>query len=180
MKRQHDERVKQVAVGVTILLILAISLVGLLVGWSSLPGVLGQWIGTMLGVMMTPFFLEASFAVLGIIIVIALNIWRRDKEGDDLVFLEEMKGIEAAADIPDHAKWAVFKEAPLEGGQPSLLAQAEGAFALGDFKATAEWIAEMNHDELREPEALKLRHELALVTGKLERARELEEEISKH
>lgn len=171
---------RQVAVGVPILLVLAVAVVGLLVGWRSLPGLLGQWIGTMLGVMMTPFFLEASFAILGIAIVIALNIWRRQKEGDELVFLEEMNDSEDAAGLPDHAKWAVFKEEPLDGGEPSLLARAEGAFALDDFEATAECISEMNQNELREPEALKLRHALALATGKLDRARELEEEIRKH
>lgn len=179
MIRLHDERVKQVAIGVGIVLVVAVTVVGLLLGWRSLPGLLGQWIGTMMGIMMTPFFLEASFVILGFIIVIALNVWRRQKDGEELVYLEQIEGPGVPRDMPDQAKWAIFKDRPLKGGEPTLLEQAEGAFALGDYATTAEWISEMNADELHEPDALKLRRDLALATGKMERARELEEELRK-
>jgi hypothetical protein len=177
MQWRSDERVRQVAIGVTILIVLGVSVVGLLVGWRSLPGLLGEWIGFMLGVMTTPFFLEASFAIIGLLVVLCLNIWRRHKEGEELVYLEQLEGPDVPENVPDQAKWAVFRDRPLEVTPPSLLTQAEGAFELGDYETTAEWIAEMDQEELRQPDALRLRHHLAMATGKQELARQLEQDL---
>ncbi len=89
MKRFKDERVKQVSVGVAILIVLTVMVPGLLLGWRSMPGLLGEWVGTLLGIMTTPFCMEASFAVIGLGIVIALNLWRQHRDGDDFVDLEQ-------------------------------------------------------------------------------------------
>ena len=66
-------------------------------------------------------------------IVISLNIWRQRKDGDEFVYLEQVAGPDAPADLPEHAKWAVYRQKPLDPEAPSLLAQAEGAFAIGDY-----------------------------------------------
>ncbi|HEY8990425.1 MAG TPA: hypothetical protein VIM46_00465, partial [Luteolibacter sp.] len=59
---------------------------------------------------------------------------------------------------------------------PGLLAQAEGALAIGDFEATAEALAAMDEAELARPETRRLRIALARATGRDELARRLEAE----
>ena len=56
--------------------------------WHRLPEVWADWIGTMVGIMSTPFFLEASFIFIGLTIVVAINHWRHKREGDDFVEIE--------------------------------------------------------------------------------------------
>lgn len=177
MKRIRDERVKQVAVGAVILLGLTVVVVSLLTGWRYMPGFLGEWIGTMMGIITTPFFMEASFAILGLVIVILLNHWRMTKDGEELVYLEQVTGPDVPANLPDHAKWAVYREPPLDVVEPSLLAQAEGAYAIGDYSAATEWIGAMDHDELKQTTTLRLRVELAKATGRTDLVEMLENEL---
>ena len=178
MVRLHDERVKQVAIGASILIVLAVVVTGLLVGWRLLPGLLGEWVGTMVGILTTPFFMEASFAILGLVIVISLNHWRQHKDGDEFVYLEQVSGPEVPRDLPDQAKWAVYRQKPLDAEVPTLLAQAEGAFAIGDYPAAADWIGAMSGDELKQPDTLRLRLDLAAATGRAELVKQLQAEIS--
>ena len=179
MVRLHDERVKQVAIGASILIVLTVVVVGLLIGWRKLPGLLGEWVGMMIGIVTTPFFMEASFAILGLVIVIALNHWRQHKDGDEFVYLEQVAGPDVPKNLPDHAKWAVYRQQPLEVERPTLLAQAEGAFAIGDYPAAAEWIGAMSRDELKQPDTLRLRLELAEATGRVDLMAQLQDEISR-
>lgn len=173
----RDERAKQVAIGVVILTVIAAVTVTLHVSWRSLPGLLGEWVGIMVGLLSTPVFLEISFATLGLMIVLALNHWRQRKNGDEFVYLEQVEDPDAPKDLPEQAKWAIFRDEPLAAVDPSLLAQAEGAFAIGDHQAAAEFIAQMNRDELIELEVLQLRRDLAQASGRHELARHLEIEI---
>ena len=53
-------------------------------------GCWGEWIGMMVGVMTTPFFLEASFIFIGLTLVMAINHWRQKREGDECVYLEQV------------------------------------------------------------------------------------------
>ncbi len=177
MDRARDERVKQVVIGTSILLVLMGSICGLLIGWHFLPGLLGEWIGTMLGIMSTPFFLEGSFVCIGLLIVLSINIWRRNKEGDEFVYLEQVAGPEVPKDLPDQAKWAIYREKPLDAEVPSALNRAEGAFAIGDYPAVTEWISTLDQEELKLPETMDLRLKLAKATGREALASELESEI---
>ncbi len=177
MMRLQDERMKQVAIGVSILVVLTVVVTGLLMGWRLLPGLLGEWVGTMIGILTTPFFMEASFAILGLVTVISLNHWHQRKDGDDFVYLEQVTGPELPKGLPEQAKWAVYREKPLAGEDPSLLAQAEGAFAIGDYPAAGEWIGAMSHHELKQPTTLRLRLDLAKATGRDDLARQLENEL---
>jgi hypothetical protein len=52
------------------------------------PGVVGESLGTLAGVMSTPFFMEASFFVLGVVILLSLNTWRRHRAGDEFVTID--------------------------------------------------------------------------------------------
>jgi hypothetical protein len=174
MTTTGDERKRQIAVGAGILLGIAVVVCGALIGWRYLPGLLGEWLGTMIGLMTTPFLLEASFAVLGLSLVIFINHWRQRRTGDELMYLEQVDDPDG---LPEHASWAVFREPPLDGETPSLQAQAEGALAIGDFAAAAECLAAMSEQELKRPEILVLRRDLARATGRTELAAELECQI---
>ncbi|MEI6674548.1 MAG: hypothetical protein WCO57_05170 [Verrucomicrobiota bacterium] len=82
---------KQAAIAAAILVGVSCGGVALLVGWRHVPGVLGEWLGMLAGIVSTPFFLEASAGVVGVLIVIVLNTLRRHWEGDEFVSLEELE-----------------------------------------------------------------------------------------
>lgn len=166
-RADEENRGKQIAVGTCVLVVLTLAVCGALIGWRYLPGLLGEWIGMMVGVITTPFFLEASFILIGLTVVVAINHWRQKRDGDELVYLEQVEGADPAENLPEHAKWALYREKPLTGETPSLLTQAEGAVAIGDFEAAAESIGAMTEEELKQPETLALRLELAKATGKI-------------
>jgi hypothetical protein len=170
----RDERARQIAVAAAILLGLAVLVCTALLGWRRVPGVTGEWLGFVIGVMTSPFLMEASFAVLGITLVVAINCWRRERAGDELVYLEQVND---PPDLPEHASWAVFKDEPLEVELPTLLVQAEGAMAIGDYEAAAECLAAMTEEELQMSETLDLRLQLARLTGHNELASQLEEQM---
>ncbi len=176
-RMNEDPRAKQIAVGAAIILVLALTVCGCLLGWGYLPGLLGEWVGTMVGVLTTPFFMEASFICIGLTVVVALNSWRQSRDGDELVYLEQLDGPDVPTDLPEHATWAVYREKPLPGETPTLLTQVEGALAIGDFQAAADSIGEMSEAELKRPETLVLRLELAKATGKSDLAERLENEL---
>lgn len=170
-RADEDKRLRQVGVGLGILLVLTVVVCGSLIGWRYLPGLLGEWIGTMIGVMTTPFFLEGSFFILGLMIVFVVNHWREKRDGDEFVYLEQVKNPQ---DLPEHARWAVYQEEPLEGEVPSIHARIEGAIAIGDFETAAQMIASMTDAELKQPATLALRLELARATGLGDLAAQLE------
>lgn len=178
MGHADESRVKQVLVAAAILLGIGMVMFFSLMTWSKIPGALGEWLGTMLGIMTTPFFMESSFIMLGLFIVISLNVWRRHREGDELVYLEQVVGPDTPADLPDQARWAIYHQAPLTPVAPTALEQAEGAMAIGDFPAAIHWISTMDAKELRQPATLKLRLDLARATGRDDLAASLEKEIA--
>lgn len=176
-RTDDDNRVRQIAVGVAILVVLTLLVCGALIGWRYLPGLLGEWIGMMIGVMTTPFFLETSFVIIGLMVVFALNHWREKRDGDEFVYLEQVDGPDVPAGMPEQAKWAVYRDKPLAGEVPSLQEQAEGALAIGDFESAAESIGAMSEAELKRPGTLALRLELAKATGRESLAVQLENEL---
>jgi hypothetical protein len=174
MTKTDDDRRRQIAAGAGILLAITIVVCGVLLGWRHLPGILGEWLGVVIGVMTTPFFLELSFAVLGLTVVLVLNHWRLKRAGDELMYLEQ---VDDPVSLPDHASWAVFRESPLAGEEPSLLVQADGALAIGDYQTAADCLAAMPEDHLKLSEVLAIRLELARATGKTELAEKLQSQI---
>lgn len=176
---RRDPRVRQLAIGISILVVLFFLIPLLLIGWRKVPGLAGEWLGLIVGLMSTPFLLEGSFLILGLVIVITVNQWRQRKEGDEFVILEQIDGPDLPADLPDQAKWAVYRDMPLSGVEPTLLEKAEGALAIGDFEAAAACIGEMSGEDLQREEICKLRIHLARATGKLELAAKLEAELER-
>ena len=174
MIRPHDERTRQIAVAAAIVLGVGALVCAILLLWPRIPGVLGEWLGFLAGVVTTPFFMEASFALLGLSLVIAINHWRQKKAGDELVYLEQ---VEPDAGLPEHAAWALFTDPPLDAEMPTALEQAEGAMAIGDHHAVGEILAAMTEDELRQPAALAIRIQLAKASGLENLARRLGAEL---
>lgn len=163
-------------IGVLILATITALVLLLLLGWRYVPGLPGEWLGTMAGMISSPFLLEGSFVALGIVIVTSLNSWRRTKEGDEFVYLEQVVGPEAK-DLPEQARWAVFRERPLPPAGVTLLEQAEGAVGIGDFESAAAAVAAMSHAELEAAGVLEVRLALAEAGGKLELAERLKEQL---
>jgi hypothetical protein len=175
---EDQERKKQIAIGGGILFTLTVLICAALTGWRYIPGLLGEWIGTMIGALTTPFILETSFVILGFILVISINTWRRHRDGDELVYLESISGPDLPSDLPDQAKWAVYKHAPLAGETPDPLVRVEGALAIGDFESAAETLGSLAEIELHQPEMLKLRIRLARESGKEDLALKLERDLA--
>lgn len=172
-----DSRVKQVFVGIG-----AIFAVVLIIGaiWygGTLPGFVGEWFAMVLGIITTPFLMEASFIILGLLIVMALNYWRLSRDGDELVYLEQAEG-PGSETLPESARWAIYQDQPLDPENPGLLAQAEGALEIGDHAGAVEALAAMKDAERDSPPVLKLRIELARATGKDDLAKRLEAKLAK-
>ncbi|MEM1084728.1 MAG: hypothetical protein AAGI48_11520 [Verrucomicrobiota bacterium] len=170
-----ENRVKQVLVGLGAILVVAF-LIGF--GWAGrmIPGFIGEWFGVVVGIVTTPVLMETSFIILGLLIVLVINYWRMRREGDELVYLEQAEG-PGTEDLPDSARWAVYRDEPLKGEIPPLLARAEGAFELGDHQATLEALAEMSDKEREAPKVLELRIRLAEVSGKEELADRLRKKL---
>lgn len=173
----EENRSRQILVGVVILVLISLFVCGALIFSRYMTGLLGEWLSLMIGIMTTPFFMEASFLILGLIIVIGLNTWRRRKEGEELVFLERVDDA-SASELPDHASWAVYERAPLQGEVPSLLTQAEGALAIGDHDSATELISAMSGEEMKLPAVYELRIALAKATGREDLARHLQAELA--
>jgi hypothetical protein len=167
----RDERWRQVAATLGILGGLAGLFVAIAFG-SHIPGVAGEFFARVLGIMTTPFILEASLCILGFVIVLTLNQWRQLRDGDEFVYLEQVK--EAGTTLPDQARWAVYPDKPLEPGNISETDLLEGAIAIGDHEEAIALLGGMSESERLQPEVIRLRISLAERTGKTELARELQ------
>ena len=77
--------------------------------------VLSKAVMFVVGVISTPFILETTFALLGLFIVIGINQWRMEKEGDGWVYM--------AVTVPDAASAAEGTSAPLHRLDTSVLAE---------------------------------------------------------
>lgn len=91
----RDERKKQVVVAASILAGMAAAFI-LIVAGRRLPGLAGEFFAKVAGIITTPFLMETSVCIFGFIIVMLLNKWREARDGDELVYLDELE--QAAAD----------------------------------------------------------------------------------
>jgi hypothetical protein len=170
--RERDERPRQILAGLAVIAGLAGVVLLLLLG-TRLPGFAGELIRLIVGICSTPVFLEATFLILGLVLVLVLNHWRQRRDGEEFVYLDQVTGPDLPPDLPDHARFAVYREAPAEWQEPAALDRAEGALAIGDFEAAAEALGELDEAALQSPAALRLRLRLAEATGRSGLAAEL-------
>ena len=141
------------------------------------PGFLGEWFGMVAGIATTPFLMEASLFLLGLLAVLVVNHWRHTREGDELVYLEQAEGPGTEA-LPESARWAVYRDQPPEGEEPDLLSRAEGAVEVGDLETAVECLSLMDDAERQQPAALRTRIRLAHASGHEELARRLEARLA--
>jgi hypothetical protein len=127
-----------------------------------LPGWPGELFRMITGLLTTPVFMEVSFLVIGLMIVLGINAWRRRRDGDECVYLEQVVG---HPEIPSHARFAIHDEKSTETTEPSPLDRAEGALAIGDHAGATEALAQLDPAALESPAALDLRIRLARATG---------------
>lgn len=170
-----DTRVKQFFVGIAAIFLVC-GIVGFIWWGGTLPGFVGEWFAMVLGIITTPFLMEGSFIIIGLLIVMMLNYWRLHREGDELVYLDQAEG-PGSETLPDSARWAIYKDQPPSGENPALLDQAEGALEVADYDTAIEAFAAMNDAERESAPVLKLRITLARATGKDDLIKKLETKL---
>lgn len=173
VQESSESRMRQIVSGVVLLVLITVVVCGLLAGWRFLPGLLGDWIGTMMGVMTTPFLLEGSFVILGFCVVIWLNHRRELREGSEWVVLERVDDPGEGQGMPEQARWAILPDGAPIGEEPGLTDLAEGAAAAEDWEELSAILGRMNERELHNLPVLKLRQRLAEASGREELAKEL-------
>lgn len=156
MMRSDGKRAKQIAVGGCILLALTVMICGMLLGWRYLPGLFGEWVGLMVGLVTTPVILEVFFVILGLTVVVVINHWQRIRDGDELVYLE-----------------------PESGGRSEAgrLERAKICMAAGDFETAASLVEDISASGAEIPEVLMLRIAVAKSQGDGEQVAKLEGEL---
>lgn len=162
--------------GLLVLLVVTLLLMGIQFA-RFLPGFLGECFAMVAGFLTTPFIMEASLVIGGFVAVILINDYRRHREGDEFVYLDEIQ--HPPPGLPEHAKFAIYKEKPLPGEEPSPMDQLEGAIAVGDHASALEILATFSDAELSSPEVLRLRLRLAEETGKTELAEKLRKQLER-
>ena len=73
--------------GLAVLLGLSTALILLWLG-RGLPGWPGEVFRMITGLLTTPIFMEVSFLFLGLLLVLAINHWRRRRDGDECVEID--------------------------------------------------------------------------------------------
>ncbi len=136
-----------------------------------LPGFAGEVFRKLAGMMWTPIIIDCSLFLLGVILVLSLNSFIRAKQGDEYVYLEQVDN--PPEGLPDRARSAIFREAPVPQGIEAGLAAIEGALELNDLSEATTLLFELPSDQLEHPEVLALRITLARRKGHNDKANEL-------
>jgi len=171
-------RGRQLAIGLGILGVLILVVPAFYIVWRFVPGLFGEWLGVIAGVISTPFLLEIFFVVTGLIIVVGLNHLRHKRDGDEFVYLEQVQDPAAPADLPEKSSFAIYRNRPLEGVEPSLTDAIEGALEIGDHKEATIRLSNLDEHTLKSPAVLALRLRLARETGKDDLAKRIESEMN--
>lgn len=169
---RDDSRARELGGALAVLGLLVLVILCLWFG-PRLPGLAGDFLGVLAGIVSTPFLMEASFLAFGVLVVLTINHWRRYREGDEFVHLERVDG-PGTEQFPEAERWVVYREPPAQPVAPDLLSRAEGAFSIEDFEETAQLLAEMPAAERDSPRGRRLRIRLARATGRHELADRLE------
>lgn len=141
-----------------------------------IPGLVGRFFSTLVGVFSTPFLLEPAFFLVGLILILTINHIRRKREGDELVYLEQVDTHEAIS-LPSHSRSAIYTDKPLEQEGGIDLAVIEGAIATGDLDIATEQLLTLDPSDLKKPSVLRLRIELAEKRGDTDQASLLKKKL---
>lgn len=83
-----NEQKRQIGIGAAIMLAITLLICGLLLWVPYVKGLIGEWLGLLVGVVTTPFFMEGSFAILGLTLVLVINHLRQKETRDEFVDLD--------------------------------------------------------------------------------------------
>lgn len=98
MPNAGDQRNRQIVWAAGILIGLGLVVCTTLLFGRKLPGLWGEWASTLIGVMTTPFLMEASFVLIGISIVALVNHVAALRSGDEWVSFESFEAAESDKD----------------------------------------------------------------------------------
>ncbi len=133
--------------------------------------VVGRAFSMLVGALATPFILETATAIAGLVIVITINQWRLNREGDGWVYLAKTEpdadSVAAGAD-PATARLeaVVLPEAPdaavdFEG----RMAMAEGYLELGLAREALDHLDRLSAEEQTHERARRLRSQAQAQLG---------------
>lgn len=94
MSNAGDQRNRQIVWAAGILIGVGLVVSATLLFGRKLPGLWGEWASTLIGVMTTPFLMEASFVLIGISIVAVVNHVAAVRAGDEWVNPEVFESVE--------------------------------------------------------------------------------------
>lgn len=126
----------------------------------------------------TPFILEPLLFVMFFTAVVLINRWRRNREGDEWVYLMDDDVIDQRAQrsgVHD----AVFSSAPTVIDEYVELDVIEGLVEMGALDDALERLADLSPGCLDSEAGLRTRLKLAKASGKLELAARLETMLEK-
>lgn len=115
--------------------------------------VLAKAFMTVAGTLATPFFLETSVALVGLVAVLVYNQWRRSQEEDEWVYLAtttpDPQSLAEGADAPAHRLDAVVLRDKPDPNQDlaTRLAMVEGFLELGLKKEALDHLAHFSEEE---------------------------------
>lgn len=174
----RDSRRRQLLGGTAALGFVSLVVLALWLG-RFVPGFIGEWFGIVAGIATTPILMEASFVVLGFLVVMAINAWNNHREGDELVYLDRAHGPGSEV-LPGRAREVIYRQPPLDPVDPDALSRLEGALEIDDHESAGEILAAMDEDERNAPEVLALRIRLAESSGRAELAARLRAKSADH
>ncbi len=150
----------------------ALAALGLVLGFSATAReVVARAVSMLVGALATPFILETVTAITGLVLVITINQWRLNREGDGWVYLAKTEpdadSVAAGAD-PATARLeaVVLTEAPdaaldLDG----RLAMAEGYLELGLAREALHHLDRLSPAEQAHERARKARDQALAMLG---------------
>lgn len=94
MSKARDQQNEQIVWAAVILIGIGLVVSATLLFGRKLPGLWGEWASTLIGVMTTPFLMEASFVLIGISIVAVVNHVAAERSGDEWVDPEVFESVE--------------------------------------------------------------------------------------
>ena len=115
------------------------------------------------GALATPFILETTFAILGLVIVVIINQWRMQKEGDGWVYMAQTEpdpdSVDAGAETPPkRLEGIILTSAPdARIGLDARIAIAEGFLELGLKPEALEHLKLLSESEQQDPRAIAAR-----------------------
>lgn len=133
--------------------------------------VLAKAVMMIAGALATPFILEISVFLFGLVAVIALNQWRMQREGDGWVYLAQTEpdaaSVEAGAETPSKRLEGIILTAAPDAriDLEARLSIAEGFLDLGLKQEAREHLDLLSDEEKRDARATDLRSRIEAGTG---------------